>query len=76
LSDLSDALKEVMARHLSAQEREIIAKRFGLGGTAIQTLEQIGEQMGVSRERVRQMQMKAIGKLNTRGLLDELEGFL
>lgn len=76
LSDLSDALKEVMAKHLSAQEREIIRKRFGLGGTKIQTLEQIGEQMGVSRERVRQMQMKAIGKLTTKGLLDELQGFL
>jgi RNA polymerase sigma factor (sigma-70 family) len=76
LSDLHDALHEVMGRHLTPQEREIIAKRYGLGGTERLTLEQIGEQMGVSRERVRQMQVKAIGKLNTRGLLDELEGFL
>ena len=76
LNDLSEALKDVMRRQLSPEERDVLVKRFGLGGIKILTLDQIGRQMGVSRERVRQIQMKAIGKLNTRGLLDEMEDFL
>jgi RNA polymerase primary sigma factor len=76
LNDLSEALRDVMHLQLSAEERGILVKRFGLGGVKILTLDEIGRQMGVSRERVRQIQMKAIGKLNTRGLLDELEDFL
>ncbi len=75
-ADLGHALQDVMKRLLSTQEQDIISKRYGLGGGDTMTLDEIGREIGVSRERVRQMQVKAIGKLNTRGLLDELGVFL
>jgi len=73
---LGQRLDEVMAKHLSKQEREIVIRRFGLGGTRPQTLEEIGTRMKVSRERVRQMQVKALHKLHKQSLLDQLEDFL
>jgi RNA polymerase primary sigma factor len=69
LDALGNRLDEVMSKHLTEQEREIIRMRFGLRGSPRRTLDQIGAQMSVSRERIRQMQVKALGKLNTRGLL-------
>lgn len=56
---------------LDRNEREIIEKRFGLGGNDPETLEDIGRRFGVTRERVRQIEAKAIVKL--RKILDESE---
>jgi RNA polymerase primary sigma factor len=50
-------------RQLNPREREIIERRFGLDGMASETLEQIGASMGITRERVRQIQQKALSKL-------------
>jgi len=76
LGALSRRLGEVMEDALTPQEREIVALRFGLGGRDPQTLDQIGERLAVSRERVRQMQVKALDKLGKPRLLGELEDFL
>ncbi|GJM21757.1 MAG: hypothetical protein DHS20C15_16720 [Planctomycetota bacterium] len=73
---LGRRLDDVMAEHLSKQEREIISRRFGLGGTSPETLEAIGTSMKVSRERVRQMQVKALHKLHNESLMDQLVDFL
>jgi RNA polymerase sigma factor (sigma-70 family) len=51
---------------LPPKEREILADRFGLGGEAPQTLEAIGRRMGVTRERVRQIEASALQKLRRR----------
>jgi RNA polymerase primary sigma factor len=48
---------------LSADERKIIALRFGLDGDDPQTLETIGKLFGVTRERIRQIEQKALNKL-------------
>jgi RNA polymerase primary sigma factor len=50
---------------LSARELEIIAARFGLEGRAIERLQEIGERMGLSAERVRQLEARALAKLRT-----------
>lgn len=51
---------------LPVREREIIDARFGLSGNAPQTLEEIGEGFGISRERVRQLQNVALERLRHR----------
>jgi RNA polymerase primary sigma factor len=52
--------------HLTSQERDVLARRFGLDGLERHTLAEIGRQLDVSRERVRQIELKALRKL--RGL--------
>ena len=73
---LVNRLDKVMNERLTPQEVDILRKRFGLHGTRIRTLDEIGAEMSVSRERIRQMQVKALGKLHTHGLMEELKGFL
>jgi len=58
LEDLDGAVKA-----LDRKEREIMRLRFGLGGNHPQTLQQIGDYMSLSRERVRQLEARAKIKL-------------
>ena len=46
-----------------AHEREILILRFGLNDEEPQTLEVIGKQFGVTRERIRQIEVRTIAKL-------------
>jgi len=48
---------------LTPRERDIIKMRYGLTGRPEKTLEEIGEKLGVTRERIRQIQMGALGKM-------------
>ncbi|MEM9305132.1 MAG: sigma-70 family RNA polymerase sigma factor [Pseudomonadota bacterium] len=48
---------------LPEREREVVERRFGLHGQARQTLAQVGEALGVTRERVRQIQLSALTHL-------------
>jgi RNA polymerase nonessential primary-like sigma factor len=48
---------------LSDKQLEVVEKRFGLHGRHRETLEQIGEELGVTRERVRQIQVGALKRL-------------
>jgi RNA polymerase sigma factor (sigma-70 family) len=63
-----------MAECLDERECTIVAGRFGLGKSATRTLRELAADLGLSKERVRQLQMAAIEKL--RGLFDELDGDL
>jgi RNA polymerase primary sigma factor len=60
--------------HLSEQERQVLQLRFGLDGEERQTLAEIGRRLDVSRERVRQVELKALRKLRnlTRRLPSEI----
>lgn len=49
--------------HLDEKERHVVTLRFGLGGGEEQTLEEIGDAMSLSRERIRQIESKAKEKL-------------
>ena len=61
---------------LNPRERQVLEMRFGLKDGRERTLKEIGEVLGVTRERVRQIQSGAIGKLNTESTRDLLEGYI
>ncbi len=62
---LAERLKDVWdcLGQLTPRERQVICERYGLGDQEERTLEQIGERFGVTRERIRQIQLKAEFKL-------------
>ena len=51
-----------MAR-LSDKQRLVIERRYGLNGRDVATLEMLAHDLGVTRERVRQIQLEALGQL-------------
>jgi len=53
---------KAMFSTMSEREIYVLARRFGLGGCDVATLQEIGEEMSVTRERIRQIEAKAIRK--------------
>ena len=62
LKRMQEAVKGMLGR-LDDRERLIIVSRFGLGGVHEQTLEQLGRELGITKERVRQIESRAQDKL-------------
>jgi len=62
-----------MLGRLNDRERQILVRRFGLGGTSEQTLEQLGRDLGITKERVRQIESRAQEKLRQFALEQKLE---
>jgi RNA polymerase primary sigma factor len=63
------SLKRVLARaleSLTVRERTILTRYYGLNGVKARTLEEIGREMGYTRERIRQIKEQAIDKLRSR----------
>ncbi len=61
-----DDLRESIAQwlgELTEKQREVVARRFGLGGYETSTLEEVGREIGLTRERVRQIQVEALKRL-------------
>jgi len=65
------AMLQELVKHLDAREATILRARFGLEGSQEQTLEEVGANFGVTRERVRQIQNIALRKL--RRMIERLE---
>ena len=63
-SRMEEAVKGMLGK-LDDRERRIIVSRFGLGGVGEQTLEQLGKELGITKERVRQIESRAQAKLRT-----------
>lgn len=62
--DIHEVLEHWLER-LTDKQRAVVERRFGLHGYERATLEQVGEQIGVTRERVRQIQMDALARLRS-----------
>lgn len=69
---LNQEIEELCRALLPARELHIVQHRYGLWGAPALTLEAIGEQMNLTRERVRQLSQQALRRLRSSGLLREL----
>lgn len=72
---LEDGIQDAMGR-LSERERYVIEMRFGIGREREYTLSEVAKELGVSLERVRQIQVRAIAKMKTPCLRKAIDPFL
>jgi len=59
---LNEAVNQALAE-LSERERKVVRMRFGLDDGEMRTLEEVGKEFGVTRERIRQIESKTLAKL-------------
>ena len=72
---LKESLEEVFAT-LSEREAKVLKLRFGLNGSKPMTLEEVGREFGVTRERIRQIEAKALRKLKHPSRRKKLQDYL
>jgi len=72
---LRDKLGDVLCS-LTERERKVLELRFGLGDGCARTLEEVGQQFSVTRERIRQIEAKALRKMRHPTRIRQLHGFL
>jgi len=72
---LKDKLNDVLTS-LNERERKVLELRFGLGDGYSRTLEEVGKQFRVTRERIRQIEAKALRKMRHPTRIRHLHGFL
>jgi len=70
-AQIGDALDK-----LSDRERRIIVLRYGLDDGRFRTLEEVGRDFGITRERIRQIEAKALRKLRHPSSSTRLQGYL
>ena len=73
--ELVDVTRRVLAS-LSPREEGVLKSRFGIDGKPVQTLKTIGGRLGVSKERIRQIEKRAIQKLRHASRSAELKSFI
>ncbi len=71
---LKERLDEILV-DLDDREKKILSMRFGLEDGVTHTLEEVGQIFGVTRERIRQIQAKALEKIRKHDQLEKLEGY-
>jgi RNA polymerase primary sigma factor len=70
LDDLRQEARQLLG-HLTERERRVVQLRFGIDGHRPHTLQAIGEELGLTRERIRQIEHKALGKLRRASTADD-----
>ncbi len=71
---LRDKIKEILV-DLTPREQKILGMRFGLEDGVTHTLEEVGKEFGVTRERIRQIEAKALARIKGHGKAHTLEGY-
>lgn len=71
---LKDHLNEIISE-LSPREQKILEMRFGLKDGVTHTLEEVGKVFGVTRERIRQIEAKALDKIRQHHKIEKLRGY-
>jgi DNA-directed RNA polymerase sigma subunit (sigma70/sigma32) len=67
---------EDVLRLVTGRRRDIVERRFGLGGHSPQTLQEVAEVYGLTRERVRQIENTALDVIRRSGELSDLKAFV
>ena len=65
-NDRAERVHVILAT-LTPREEEVLRRRFGIGEETGHTLQEVGDEFGVTRERIRQIQAKALSKLRRTG---------
>lgn len=73
--DLHNALNKVLST-LSEREANILKLRFGFDGNQPMTLEEVGQQYGITKERVRQIEIKALQKMRNPARSNQIKEYL
>jgi RNA polymerase primary sigma factor len=74
-ASFSEQTREVL-KTLTPREQKVLRMRFGLGEKRDHTLEEVGKEFKVTRERIRQIEAKAIQKLKRASRRTELKNFI
>jgi RNA polymerase primary sigma factor len=74
-ADLRTGIRRLLAS-LSPKEEAVIRLRYGIGTKREHTLEEVGEAVGLTRERVRQIEVKALTRLRQPADTREMKSFL
>ena len=74
-SNLVDQTRKVLSS-LTPREEKVLRMRFGIGGKSDHTLEEVGQDFNVTRERIRQIEAKALRKLRHPSRSKQLESFV
>ena len=67
---------EQLLRTVTPREQEVLRLRFGLGGGRTHTLEEVGREFGVTRERVRQIEARALARIRQGHSFDGFREYL
>ena len=73
--DLADQTRKVLAT-LTPREQKVLRMRYGIDEKSEHTLEEVGQAFDVTRERIRQIEAKALGKLGHPSRRDRLRPFV
>lgn len=76
LDDFAPTIRRVMLEALTPREQRLLDKRFGITSGIPQTLDEVGAELNVGRERVRQMEAKAIRKMKHPARSRELREYI
>tara|TARA_R110000737_G_scaffold325430_1_gene338796 strand:- start:114 stop:560 length:447 start_codon:yes stop_codon:yes gene_type:complete len=74
LSELKRSVTYILS-YLTAREERVIRKRFGIGLNKDETLEEVGQEFALTRDRIRQIEAKALRKLKHPELARKLRSF-
>ena len=73
---IREVVEELLDNGLTAREAKVLRMRFGIGMNTDHTLEEVGKQFDVTRERIRQIEAKALRKLRHPSRSERLRSFV
>ena len=76
MTELKQLMRDALCKSLNQREEDIVKMRFGIDEEREHTLEEVGKKFKVTRERVRQIEVKALSKLKKAGRNSPIKGYV